>query len=261
MKKLFSGLSPFIILFQQRFLILQLVKRDIVGRTSGTVMGGIWLIAQPALQVMAFWFLLDFVFRVRSPGRITFLDYFLIGMLPWLFFSEVLNRSLNVLSEFGALYQRSRFPVSVLPLLPLVLNLVIYLPIYLIVAIYFQGMIAGLKAVAVLLTLFVWAVPFAYLLAVIGLFIRETRQVFPFFLTMVLYVTPILYAPDMLPESVRWAMAFNPMADVIALIQGFLHDFDMEPGNWLRPLILWMILLTPSWILFKRTEPHMREVL
>ena len=115
-------------------------------------------------------------------------------MLPWLFFSEVLNRSLNVLSEFGALYQRSRFPVSVLPLLPLVLNLVIYLPIYLIVAIYFQGMIAGLKAVAVLLTLFVWAVPFAYLLAVIGLFIRETRQVFPFFLTMVLYVTPILYA-------------------------------------------------------------------
>ena len=261
MKKLFSGLSPFIILFQQRFLILQLVKRDIVGRTSGTVMGGIWLIAQPALQVMAFWFLLDFVFRVRSPGRITFLDYFLIGMLPWLFFSEVLNRSLNVLSEFGALYQRSRFPVSVLPLLPLVLNLVIYLPIYLIVAIYFQGMIAGLKAVAVLLTLFVWAVPFVYLLAVIGLFIRETRQVFPFFLTMVLYVTPILYAPDMLPESVRWAMAFNPMADVIALIQGVLHDFDMERGNWLRPLILWMILLTPSWILFKRTEPHMREVL
>ena len=78
---------------------------------------------------------------------------------------------------------------------------------------------------------------------------------------MVLYVTPILYAPDMLPESVRWAMAFNPMADVIALIQGFLHDFDMERGNWLRPLILWMILLTPSWILFKRTEPHMREVL
>ena len=261
MKKLLSGFRPFILLFQQRFLILQLVKRDIVGRTSGTVMGGIWLVAQPALQVMAFWFLLDFVFRVRSPGRITFLDYFLIGMLPWLFFSEVLNRSLNVLSEFGALYQRSRFPVSVLPLLPLVLNLVIYLPIYLMVAIYFQGMIAGLKAVAVLLTLFVWAIPFVYLLAVIGLFVRETRQVFPFFLTMVLYVTPILYAPDMLPESVRWAMAFNPMADVIALIQGVLHDFEIERGHWLRPLLLWLALLTPSWILFKRTEPHMREVL
>jgi len=149
----------------------------------------------------------------------------------------------------------------VLPLLPLVLNLVIYLPIYLIVAIYFQGLMAGLKAVAVLLTLFVWAIPFAYLLAVIGLFVRETRQVFPFFLTMVLYVTPILYAPDMLPESVRWAMAFNPMADVIALIQGVLHDFEIERGHWLRPLLLWLALLTPSWILFKRTEPHMREVL
>ncbi|NBY21326.1 MAG: ABC transporter permease [Gammaproteobacteria bacterium] len=258
---LLSGLSPLKILFKQRFLIVQLVRRDIVGRTSGTLMGGLWLIAQPALQVMAFWFLLDFVFQARSPGRITFLDYFLMGMLPWLFFSEVLNRSIHVLSEFGALYQRTRFPVEVLPLLPLVLNLIIYLPVFMIVAIYFQGWMAGLKAAGILLVLFVWTMPFAYLLAVMGLFVREVRQVFPFFLTMVLYVTPILYAPDMLPASVRWAMAFNPMADVIALIQGWLHDFPIERGNWLRPLIIWIILVTPAFILFRRTEPQMREML
>ena len=224
-------------------------------------MGGIWLVAQPALQVVAFWFLLDFVFRVRSPGRITFLAYFLTGMLPWLFISEVLNRSLNILSEFGALFQRTRFPVSVLPLLPLVLNIFIYLPVYILVAIYFQGWLAGFKALVILATLFVWIIPFAYLLAVLGLFVREVRQVFPFLLTMIMYVTPILYAPDMLPESVRWLMVFNPMADVVALIQGWIHDFPVEQGNWLRPLLLWLALITPSWILFQRTEPHMREVL
>jgi lipopolysaccharide transport system permease protein len=184
-----------------------------------------------------------------------------MGMLPWLFISEVLNRSLNVLTEYSALYQRTRFPVAVLPLLPIVFNFFIFMPVYGLVVVVLQGWMAGLKAIVILGALFIWLTPFAYLLSVIGLFAKEVRQVFPFFLTMVLYVTPIMYAPDMLPESVRWALVFNPMADIVMLIHGWLHEFPVEPGNWGRPLILWLVLLTPSWVIFSRSEPHMREVL
>jgi lipopolysaccharide transport system permease protein len=211
--------------------------------------------------VVAFWFLLDIVFKVRSQGQVRFLDYFLIGMLPWLYLSDVLNRSINVLSEFGALYQRSRFPVPILPLLPMVLGFLIYSPIFIAVAVYFQSWIEGLTAMGIMVLLFIWLIPLAYSLSVLGLFVREVRQVFPFLLTMIMYVTPILYAPESLPESIRWALAFNPFADVINLIQGWIHGFPIEPGNWQRPLALWLILLTPAWILFRRTEPHMREVL
>ena len=261
LKKLISGITPLLLLFRQRFLILQLARRDIIGRTHGTWLGWSWLVAQPALQVIAFWFLLDVVFQVRSPGQVRYLNYFLIGMLPWLFISDVLNRSINVLSEFGALYQRSRFPVEVLPLLPMALGLLIYLPVYAGVAIYFQDWLAGLKAIVILVLLFVWMVPLAYGLSVLGLFVREVRQVFPFLLTMIMYLTPIMYAPSSLPESLRWALAFNPFADIMALIQGWIHGFPIELGNWLRPLAIWLILLTPAWIVFRRTEPHMREVL
>ena len=65
----------------------------------------------------------------------------------------------------------------------------------------------------------------------------------------------------LLPESLRWALIFNPFADIMALIQGWIHGFPIDPGNWLRPLGMWLILLTPAWVLFRRTEPHMREVL
>lgn len=261
LKKSLSGISPLLLLIRQRFLILQLLRRDIVGRTRGTLLGWLWLIAQPALQVIAFWFLLDIVFQMRSPGQVRYLNYFLIGMLPWLYLSEVLNRSINVLNEFAALYQRSHFPVAVLPLLPMVMGLLIYLPVYAGVAVYFQDGLAGLKAIAIMLLLFVWVIPFAYLLSVFGLFVREVRQVFPFLLTMIMYVTPILYAPDALPESVRWALAFNPIADLMALIQGWINGLPVEPGNWVRPLVLWLVLSTPAWVLFRRSEPHMREVL
>lgn len=260
-RQFLAGLHPLRILVRQRFLIVQLLKRDIASRTSGTWMGGLWLIIQPSLQVIAFWFLLDLVFRARSPGTITYLEYFLTSMLPWLFISDSLNRSLTVLSEFGALYQRTRFPVSVLPLLPVVLSAIIYLPIYCFVAAFFQGGLAGLKALVIIAGLFIWVYPFAYFLAVIGLFVREVRQIFPFMLTMLLYVTPVMYAPEMLPDSVRWMLAFNPFADIVALLQGWLHDFPVEPGNVLRPLLLWVCSAAPAWLLFKRTEPHMREML
>jgi lipopolysaccharide transport system permease protein len=260
-KTLISGITPLLLLFRQGFLILQLVRRDIVSRTRGTWLGWVWLIAQPALQVIGFWFLLDIVFQVRSPGQVRYLNYFLIGMLPWLYISDVLNRSVNILTEFGSLYQRSRFPVAILPLLPMVLGMLIYLPVYMGVAIFFQNWLAGLKALGIQLLLFVWLIPFAYALSVLGLFVREVRQLFPFLMTMLMYVTPILYAPEALPASIRWALTLNPLADVMALIQGWIHGFPIEPGNWQRPLALWLILLTPAWILFRRTEPHMREVL
>lgn len=256
-----SGFMPMLLLFKQRFLILQLVKRDIVSRTSGTWLGGLWLLGQPALQVLAFWFLLNVVFKVRAVGHIAYLDYFLTAMLPWLLISDSLTRSLNILGEFGALYQRSRFPVAVLPLLPPLLSLVVYLPIYLIVVGALLGGVASLKGLLVMLSLFIWVIPLVYGLAITGLFVREVRQVFPFLITMALYVTPILYAPDSLPPSARWMLAWNPIADIIALIQGWLHGFPIEQGNWLRPLLIWLGLGGPAWILFQRTEPHMREVL
>lgn len=254
------SLGPFGALYRERFLIWQLLLREIAARTSGTVLGGIWLLLQPALQVLAFWFLLDLVFQVRSPGTVSYLDYFLTGMLPWLFFSETLIRSLTVLTEFSPLYEKTRFPIHALPLVPLLLNLGIFAPIYFLTTTFFLDFERGLASVLIMLGLAIWCIPLTYLIAIIGLFIRETRQVFPFLLSLALYATPILYAPDMLPLSLRWLLAFNPLADVIALIQGLLHSSPLDPMHWLRPLTLWLLLL-PSWRLFRASEPHIREVL
>lgn len=254
-------LGPFQVLSQQRQLLYRLLKRDIAARTSGAVLGWVWLLAQPALQVVSFWFLLDFVLRVRTPGKVAFVDYFLTGMLPWLFISEVLSRNLSVLSEFGVLYRRTVFPLKALPLLPVLVSGVIYAPIYAVVAGVLAGPAAAASAVLIIFCLVVWVLPACYLLAVLGLFVKELRHVFPFFLTMSMYLTPILYSPQMLPAGFRTLLVFNPFADVMALIHALLHDLPATPGNLFRPLLCWALLLAPAWVLFHRAEPHMREVL
>lgn len=254
-------LGPFRVLSKHRDLIRRLVYRDIISRTSGTVLGGVWLLLQPALQVAAFWFLLDLVLKVRTPGSVPFLDYFLTAILAWFFISEVLSRSLNVLSEYAALYQRTVFPIKVLPLVPLLMACLIYTPAFVLVSALLAGGVAAIKALAIMLGLTVWLLPGCYLLSLLGLFIRESRQVFPFILTMLMYLSPIMYQPEALPERFRPLMQWNPMADVLAIVQHLIHGLPLDSGNVVRPSLLWAVLMVPAWILFARAEPHMREEL
>ena len=254
-------LQPLAALWRHRLLVGLLIRREIVGRTSGTLLRAGWLLLGPGLQVLAFWFLLDVVLRVRLPGHILFLDYFLAGILAWFLIIDVLQRALGIFAEQAALYQRGDFPLVLLPLLPLVMAMLIHGTLYLVVCTLLFGIAALPAAALVLGLLFLLLLPATYLLAVLGHFLRDLRQLLPFLLTMGLYVTPILYTPDMLPAALQPWLVFNPVADVMAVIHHLLQDLPVSVGNWLRPLALWLALLGPAWLLFRRSEPHLREVL
>ncbi|MEW6036733.1 MAG: ABC transporter permease [Pseudomonadota bacterium] len=251
--------GPFYVLAREHELLSLLVRRDIIGRTRGTALGWVWLLAQPALQILAFWFLLDFVLRVRVPGKVVFIDYFLTGMLPWLFISDTLIRSISVLTEFSDLYKRTVFPLKVLPLLPVLSSCLVHTPIYAVTIGLMAGPAAAIKSLLLMGGLLVLLMPACYLLAVLGCFVRDLRQAFPFALNILLYLTPILYLPEMLPPEFRELLVVNPLADVVAIIEFSVHDLPVALGNFVRPLLIWLLLLGPAWVLFQRGEPHVRE--
>lgn len=257
-----SGLTePFKALIQHRGLFLLLLRRDLADRTSGTVLGFSWLLVQPALQMLAFWFLLELVLQVRFPGRVGFLGYFLVGMLPWLLISEVVMRSTAVLNDLSSLYSRMAFPIVLLPLLPLVMAGAIFGSVYVVMVGLLAGPMAALYAPLIIAALLVWLLPLVYLLSVVGLFVRDFRQFLPFALTMFMYLTPFLYMPQMLPEAMRPFMVLNPLADILAVVHHLILGLPVTAGNWIRPWLLWLVLLGPAWVIFFRAQPHMREAL
>ena len=225
-------LGPLQSLRKNRALLAILVKRDFAIRTSETLLGGFWLILQPALQVFALWFLLDFVLRVRMPAAdASFANYLLVGMIPWLFIAETLNRALAVLREFAPLYQRTRFPLELLPLLPALLSTMIYGAIYFLVLAFLQGPLAALFGLLAIPVLALLLMPLSYLFAVTGLFIPDLGKIVTFLLTLAFYLTPILYTPEMLPEAARGFLVLNPLADVIAVIQGLVLGLPFLGGQ------------------------------
>lgn len=247
---------------RHRELLFLLVRRDIAARTSGTVLGGLWMLVQPALQVAALWFLLDIVLKVRFPGMEGgFVGYYLTGMLPWLMMSEIIQRSLGVMPEYAALYQRAVFPLHLLPLIPAIVSGAIYTAIFVLVAGAVAGWSGALGAAVLMAGLLLWLLPFCYLLAVLGLFVRDLQQLAPFVLTMLLYVTPILYLPQAFPQSLHWWLDVNPFAHVMVLAHAAVQGQRWDVLDLAVPALLWAAAIAPAAFLFVRTRPHMREAL
>jgi lipopolysaccharide transport system permease protein len=177
-------------------LLVMLIRRDVVSRTSGTLLGRLWPLLQPALQVLGFWFMFDVVWSSRAGGDANFLEYLLVGILPWLLLTEVLTRSAGLFREFSALYRRTPFPVELLPILVMVIPGIVYLVVFCGVALTFYGPGGALHALLVVPLLLLWLLPLAFLFSVLGVFLRDFAQALPFVLILVKYATPILYRPE-----------------------------------------------------------------
>ena len=243
-------------------LVFQLVLREIAQRTRGTLLGAVWLILQPLLQVISYWFLLDVVLRVKMPGTTPYASYFLVAMLPWLLIQDALLRSLSIFQDYAPLYLKTIFPTGLLPLIPVVLATLIYGPVYLLIG----GMLSSdwltpLKLLPYLIGLGVWLLPGCYLLAILSVYLREIAQIFPFLLTMLLYVTPILYPMDAVPALVRGILGWNVLSDWIQAAEWLVFGSAVTLDNFWRPWLFWLFLLPLSGYVFKRLEIDLREAL
>lgn len=238
-----------------------LVKRDIVNRTSGTVLGKLWPVVQPTLQILGYWFLFDIVFSMRASRGPNYLEYLLTGMMPWICVSEILNRSTNMFREFSSLYRRNPFPLEILPLLIMAIPCMVYGAVYFILNLFLGGLDKAFISLLVMPVLMLWLLPLCLLLPVLGLFIKDFTQAIPFLLMITMFLTPILYFPSMLPEGMQQIIWINPFSDLMVVIHGLVQGGDYSWLNIVRPFVIWLFLLGPSWLVFKRSIPHIREVL
>lgn len=243
-------------------LLRMLVKRDLVSRTSGTLLGKLWPLLQPALQVLGFWFLFGIVYGGLHIGRgDDFPQYMLIGIMPWLLLTEVLTRASGLFREFSALYRRTPFPVELLPLLIMAIPGLVHVVVLFGLALAFHGPVAALQSLVVVPLLLLWLLPLVLLFSVLGLFLRDFAQALPFVLTLVMYGTPILYFPEQLPPSVQPWLWVNPFSDLVAAVHAVVDATTLDWAGIARLAALWLLLLAPCWAVFRRSVPHVREVL
>ena len=128
MKILKSLCYFFLSLYQQKYIIGQLVKRDFQNKYLASYIGLSWAFIQPTVSILVIWFAFTFGLRVgKTQSVLPFAPWFICGMIPWLFISETISSTANSLIEYSYLIKKTSFKVAIIPFIKIFTSLIIHL--------------------------------------------------------------------------------------------------------------------------------------
>lgn len=243
------GTSPVALvqgLWRNRELILAMVGREVVGRYRGSVMGLLWSLVTPLLMLMVYTFVFSVVFKARwtdaagvQDTRAHFAILLFAGLIVHGLFAEVVNRAPALILGNVNFVKRVVFPLEVLPVVAAgaaLFHSAVSLVVLLAAVFVTLGAIPWTAVLfpLVLLPLLMLTLGVAWILASLGVFMRDVGQVVGLLTTVLLFLSPVFFPVTAVPEAFRPWMLLNPLTFVIEQSRALLI-FGEAPawGMWL----------------------------
>jgi len=254
-------------LWEYRDLAFFLVKRDVSIRYRQTLIGTVWAILQPLLLAVVFSVFLGHYAQVPSGAGVPYPVFALAGMVMWLYFSQAMQFASDSTVASRELIGKVWFPRMIIPIAAVLPPAIDFLPAFAI-AMIVQLAYGVAPPVQILLVPVLAVLTLAVALG-IGLWLsalnvryRDIRLAVPFLIMVGLFVTPIVYPFDSVPESVQPIYAINPMVGVLETFRWMLFPAAEWPGALiLIPLgAALLLVITGAWF-FARSERSFADVI
>jgi lipopolysaccharide transport system permease protein len=250
-------------------LILSFAKRELSGRYKGSALGIAWAVLTPVVMIAIFTFIFAGIFGARFGADHSPWDYALYlfcGLLPWSMFQESVQQSANTIVVHSNLVKRVVFPLEALPAAQVfaALGNQLFATIALLIAsviIRHQLEVTALWLPVLLIPQLLFALGAAWLIASLGVFLRDIAQGVTLLLMAWMYLTPIIYPESLVPEQFRTFIDLNPFT---SLVRSYRHIFlDGSAPDW-RGLVFFtafalLIFLFGYWW-FARTRKSFADV-
>jgi lipopolysaccharide transport system permease protein len=254
---------------RHRRLVLELARREMTDLHAGQVAGVIWLAVHPLLMFAVYAFLFTIVFKMRigEQGPKDYLIYLFSGLAPWLMTQDVMGRASGVMIANLSIVKKVMFPPEVLvtkTLLSCVAVQFILLSSVVIYTVVARSQIPGsfllLPPLFGLHLALLWGL--SLLLAATTPFFRDVPELVRVFVTLNVYLMPVVYLPDMVPSSLRFLLVCNPFSYLIWCYQDVLYfDAINHPVAWVvLPIFSVGSLLGGSYV-FVRLQHYFANVL
>jgi lipopolysaccharide transport system permease protein len=247
-------------LWNYRRLVLSLVQRDLQYRSSKAIGGHIWLVIQPAMQVLIYTVIFGAVLGAKLPGiddRVSFGLYLCAGIINWTHFSETIVASQSMFLANADLIKTLRVPRSVLPLTVLLGSFVNYAIIAscFLVALALLGKWPGmvlLSALPLILLQSLLAMALGILSGTVNVFFRDVGQATPVILQLWFWATPIVYPLGILPASVREWLPLNPLyATTVGYQRIVIEQVAPDWHDFVPLTLLSVFLVVLAWGVFR----------
>lgn len=264
-KKLFS-LRDLKEVWDYRELMYFFTWRDLKVRYKQTAIGALWAIFQPFITMVVFTIFFGGLLNVPSDG-VPYPIFVYTGLLFWQFFSSALSDTSNVLIANQSIITKVYFPRLILPLSSVATKFIDFAIASLILVgmmIYYgyTPNILGIIIIPLLLIItFMASTGLGLFLASINVKYRDVRYVLPFFIQILMFVTPVIYPAGILGKY-SWILALNPMMGVIQSARAALLGTTILNWNLIGlSLIATSLLLLFGIYTFKKTERYFADII
>src|SRR5689334_8481602 len=211
-------------------LIFSFAKRELLGRYKGSVLGIVWAVLTPVVMIAIFTFIFAGIFGARFGASDSHWAYALdlfCGLLAWSMFPESLQQSASPILAHANLVKRVVFPLETLPAAQVLaaLGSQLFATIALLIATIIIRQRLELTVLwlpMLLLPQLLFTLGASWLIASLGVFLRDITQGITLLLMAWMYLTPIIYPESMVPERFRAFLNFNPFT---ALIRSYRRIF------------------------------------
>jgi lipopolysaccharide transport system permease protein len=258
-------------LWSNRNLILQLTRREVVSRYRGSVIGLAWSFFNPLLMLAVYTFFFSVVFQARwggdGAGKSEFAIFLFCGILVHGLFAECINRAPTLILANVNYVKRVVFPLDILPWVAMgsaIFHTAVSLLVLLIAQIVLKHSVtlSVLFFPVVLFPLILISMGVAWILAAIGVFVRDIGQITVVLTTVLLFLSPVFYPITAMPERYRPWIEANPLTFFIeqsrvVLILNGAPDW-MRLGEY---TLLGMLVAVIGYWVFQRMRRGFADVL
>ncbi len=258
--------------WQHRQLILQMSKREVIGRYRGSIMGLAWSFFNPLMMLVIYTFVFSVVFKARwgvhaDESKADFAIILFVGLIVHGLFAECINRAPGLIISNVNYVKKVVFPLEILPWVAFgstLFHTAISLGVLLLAQIILSQHIplTGVLFPVVLLPLVLGTMGLAWFLSALGVYLRDISQLTNMFTTVMLFISAVFFPISALPARYQIWLKINPLAFIIeegrkVLIFGQLPNFIALA----MLLVLGALIAWAGFACFQKTRKGFADVL
>jgi ABC-2 type transport system permease protein len=204
-------------IWEFKYLIYNLVARDLKVKYKGSTLGFLWSLLNPLLMLVVYTVAFKYVIKLRVPNFTIFL---FSALLPWNFLNSSLSMGVLSITENSNLVKKVYFPREVLPLSVVLVNLFHFFLtfIVLIPALLFFNVTPGLTFFFLIVIIFfqsLFVLGLTFIAAAMNVYYRDVKHFLEVLLQVWFWVTPIIWSVNLVPEKLRDYAYLNPLTPFI----------------------------------------------
>lgn len=211
-------------LYNNNYLLKQLVKKDITQRYQGSVLGILWSIIVPILMLVIYTIIFSEVFQARwdidTSDKYQFALVLFCGLSAFNMVSEVMNRATSLIASNTNYVKKVIFPLEILPVVTMcsaLFNCIISFSILILakLVIYHNVSKTLYMIVLAMIPLIILSVGLGLFISALSVYLKDVANVISVFVTVLMYLSPVFFPLSGVPERFRRFCEMNPMTYII----------------------------------------------